>query len=168
MRSPLPALPLLILLSILAGPVPAAGAETARGIENLAAYARLLSLVRFFHPSDQAAAADWNRVAVAGVDARSAIAAAADAAALARALEVFFRPLAPTLRVVVQGQKPELPAELRTPAGPGPFKILTWRHFGGHFDSPAKIYSAERIDDLAPPGFATLVQAVAPGALRGR
>lgn len=42
---------------------------SARGLENLAAYARLLSLIRFFHPSDAVAAVDWNRVAVAGVGA---------------------------------------------------------------------------------------------------
>jgi C-terminal processing protease CtpA/Prc len=171
MRSRLPAVSLLILLSILARPLSPAVVGTPREVENRAAFARLLSLVRFFHPSDQAAAVDWNRMAVAGFAASGAggaIAGTADPVALARALESYFRPLAPTLRVIPTGQKAEIPAELRTPAGPGPFRIVTWRHFGGHFDSPAKIYSAERIDDHAPPGFATLVQAVAPGGLLGR
>ncbi|HEY2293975.1 MAG TPA: peptidase S41, partial [Thermoanaerobaculia bacterium] len=70
-----------------------------RGVANLTAFARLLALVRFFHPSDAVAAADWNRVAVAGV---GAVEGAEDPAALARALEGFFRPLAPTLRVYTQ------------------------------------------------------------------
>jgi hypothetical protein len=39
---------------------------TERGLENLAAFTRLLGYVRFFHPSDQAAATDWNAFAVAG------------------------------------------------------------------------------------------------------
>src|SRR3954468_10144342 len=137
-----------------------------RGLENLAAFARLLALVRFFHPSDAVAAADWNRVAVAGI---GAVEGAEDPTALARALEGFFRPLAPTLRVYPQGQRPEeMPAELLPPDGPGPFKTVAWRHFGGHFDSPSKIYTSERIDDRSPPGFGTLVQAIAPGDLRGK
>src|SRR4029077_20954735 len=80
---------------------------SARGVANLTAFARLLALVRFFHPSDAAAAADWNRVAVAGI---GAVEGATDSTMLSRALESFFRPLAPTLRVVATG-KPEGPAE---------------------------------------------------------
>ena len=135
-----------------------------RGIENLSAFARLLALVRFFHPSDAAAAADWNQVAVAGI---GAVEGAVDSPALARSLEDFFRPLAPTLRMSAQGEL-EVPAELRRPAGAGPFKVVAWRHFGGHFDSPSKVFSSERIDDRSPPGFGTLVQAIAPGDLRGK
>ncbi|HEY4572535.1 MAG TPA: peptidase S41, partial [Thermoanaerobaculia bacterium] len=85
-----------------------------RGTANLTAFARLLALVRFFHPSDAVAAADWNRVAVAGV---GAVEGAEDPAALARALEGFFRPLAPTLRVYPSGRRPETPEELLTPLG---------------------------------------------------
>ncbi|HEY4588379.1 MAG TPA: hypothetical protein VII86_04090, partial [Thermoanaerobaculia bacterium] len=136
-----------------------------RSAANLTAFARLLALVRFFHPSDAAAAADWNRVAVAGV---GAVERAEDPAALARALEGFFRPLAPTLRVYPSGQRPETPAELLPPVGTTPFRTVAWRHFGGHFDSPAKIYASERIDDRSPPGFGTLAQAIAPGDLRGK
>jgi hypothetical protein len=136
-----------------------------RSLANLTAFARLLALVRFFHPSDAVAMADWNRVAVAGV---GAVEGAEDPAALASALERFFRPLAPTLRVYPGGQRPEIPAELRPPAGPGPFRTVAWRHLGGHFDSPSKIYTSERIDDHSPPGFGTLVQAIAPGNLRGK
>ncbi|HKI01022.1 MAG TPA: S41 family peptidase [Thermoanaerobaculia bacterium] len=136
-----------------------------RGIENATAFARLLSLVRFFHPSDAAAGADWSRVAVAGID---AVEPAGDAPALASALEGYFRPIAPTLRVYPRGERPEIPAELRAPDGPGPFKVVAWRHFGGHFNSKSKVFTSERIDDRSPPGFGTLVQAIAPGRLQGR
>jgi hypothetical protein len=99
---------------------------SSRGTENLTAFARLLSLVRFFHPTDAAAGADWNRVPIAGID---AVEGAADAPALARALESYFRPIAPALRVYPAGQRPETPAELRAPAGTD-LKIVAWRHFG--------------------------------------
>ncbi len=38
-----------------------------RGLENLVAFTRLLGYVRHFHPSDQAAEADWDRLAVDGI-----------------------------------------------------------------------------------------------------
>jgi hypothetical protein len=153
---------LLALLLIGAGEAPQA--LTDRQLDNLEAFTRLLSLVRFFHPSDAVAGADWNRVAVAGV---SAVRDAADSRELARRLEEFFRPLAPTLRVRPGGERPETPVELRPP--PGDARTVAWRHYGGHFDSDLKIFSSERIDDHAPPGYGTLAQAVlVPDALKGK
>jgi hypothetical protein len=155
----------LALLLIGAGEAPQA--LTDRQLDNLEAFTRLLSLVRFFHPSDAVAAmtgADWNRVAVTGV---STVRDAADSGELARRLEEFFRPLAPTLRVRPRGERPETPAELRPPAGDA--RIVAWRHYGGHFDSDLKIYSSERIDDHTPPGYGTLAQAIlVPDALKGK
>src|SRR5690349_14883778 len=79
----------------------AAGDEAARrlspqGAGNLEAFARLLGYVRFFHPSDQATAANWDQVAIAGVQ---RVEDAGSAAALAQSLQEIFQPLAPTLRV---------------------------------------------------------------------
>src|SRR5690349_16189161 len=120
-----------------------------------------MGLVRFFHPSDAVAAADWNRVAVAGVS------AVRDSADLAGGLEGFFRPLAPTLRVRAGGERPATPAALLAPAGDA--RIVAWRHFAGHFDSDLKIFSSERIDDHAPPGYGMLAQAVlVPDSLKGK
>ena len=136
---------------------------TDRDLDHLAAYTRLLSLVRFFHPSDKAAAADWNKVAVAGV---KMIAGAEDSESLARALETFFRPLAPMLRVVPKGSRWEMPPELRKPDGPA--GIVAWRHYGGDFGAERKVFSSERIDSRNPPGFGTLAQAIPAGPLRGK
>lgn len=138
---------------------------TGRGADNLAAFARLLSVVRFFHPSDQAAATDWNRLAVAGI---GAVEEADDASALARILEGLVRPIAPTVRIYPSGGRPELDPALRPPNGESPPRIVAWRHYGGKLDGTSKVFSSERIDNLTPPGFGTLVQAVDPGAFRGR
>lgn len=151
------------LLALLLTGAPAQ-ALTDRQLDNLEAFARLLSLVRFFHPSDAVAAADWNRVAIAGVAGVSAI---RDSEDLARGLEDFFRPLAPTLRVRPKGERPETPAELRSPGGDA--GIVAWRHYGGHFDSSLKLFSSERIGDHNPPGYGTLAQAVlVPDSLKGK
>jgi hypothetical protein len=161
----------LIVLAVLFVLTAAASADdpprplTDRALDNLTAFARLLSLVRFFHPSDAVAAADWNRVAVAGV---AALEGAADPQSLAGALEDFFRPLAPTLRVRPQGVRPEIPAELRPPAGGKDARIVVWRHLGGAFAGDPKLYTSQRIDNQTPAGFGTVAQEVAAGALRGK
>src|SRR6185436_4390089 len=69
---------------------------------------------------------------------------------------------------VPRGQRPEVPPELRPPADGRPVKTVAWRHYGGRFDADRKVFSSERIDDRTPPGFATLVQAIAPGPLAGQ
>lgn len=134
-----------------------------RGADNLTAFARLLAYIRFFHPSDEAAAADWNRVAVAGI---GAVEDAPDPASLARALEGFFRPLAPTVRVFPTGERPELDPALRPPAG-GSSRIVAWRHYGGKFDGTVRSFYSARIDNVTL-SFGTILQAVAPGDLKGR
>jgi len=119
---------------------------TDRGLDNLAAFAQLYGTVRWFHPSDQAAAADWNAVALAGVQ---RVEKAADAAALARALEELFRPLAPTVRVFPTGptgDHPPLPDALHRPeAG----RILFWRHLGVALGADLKnsAYQSARVND---------------------
>lgn len=148
-----------ILLSV---PLPAQGAADRR-VDNLTAYAQLLALIRFFHPSDEAATADWNRVAVAGL---GAVEGAADPEALARSLEEFFCPLAPTVRVFPTGARLALPDALRPVPSTEPW-IVAWRHFGGKFEGTSKAFRSERINNQAP-RFGTLLQAIAPGDLQGR
>lgn len=131
-------------------PLPAAPANigleparplTPRGLDNLVAFTRLLGYVRFFHPSDQAAAADWDTVALAGVQAAEK---AAGPAELARSLEGFFRPLAPTVRVYpTAGPRPELPDGL-APGGDGA-EAVYWEHTGVKLGDRPSIYDSRRV-----------------------
>lgn len=98
---------------------------TGRGLDNLAAFTRLLGYVRFFHPSDQAAAANWDQVAIAGVQAAEKAVNPMD---LARTLEDFFEPLAPTLRVFPDGERPQVPAALAPPSADA--EVVFWEHNG--------------------------------------
>jgi hypothetical protein len=72
-----------------------------QGVANLHAFARLYGYVRFFHPSDQAAAASWDDVAICGV---RAIEDAKNAQELSVALQGIFLPLAPTLQIGAAGR----------------------------------------------------------------
>lgn len=125
----------------------AARALSPRGLDNLIAFTRLLGYVRHFHPSDQAAAADWARVARIGV---ARVEKAADARELARALEEVFRPLAPTLRVVAGKERPGLPPGL---TAEGATEIIAWDHQGVALSQRTDIYQSQRVSwPLAQPG----------------
>jgi C-terminal processing protease CtpA/Prc len=110
---------------------------TERGLANVQAFARLLGYVRHFHPSDEAAAANWDAVAVEGV---RSVEAASSSGDLARALESVFRSVAPTVRVVATGTK--LGA---TTAPDGEISLVQWRHKGfGAGSGMQGVYASER------------------------
>jgi Peptidase family S41 len=141
---------------------------TERGLDNLVAFTRLLGDVRYFHPSDQAAAADWGSFAVAGVQ---RVEAAPDAEALARTLEDLFRPIAPTVRVFVSpngGRQPPLPDALKKPAG-GAVRRVAWRHSGITGQTP-ELFRSFRVDDetLHPAEPARAEQALYAAPFRGK
>jgi hypothetical protein len=163
---------LLWVAALLAGSAPvwsAAGNEGARrlspqGLRNLEAFTRLLGYVHFFHPSDQAATADWDKVAIAGVQRTENATGPVD---LARSLQDFFQPLAPTLRVYVDGAQPAVPAELFPPSGTASPSVTYWRHFG--VQTPASIpgtYSNVRlVAPAAPPASTGLPPTASPLAV---
>ena len=116
---------------------------TPGGRENLVAFTRLLGYVRHFHPSDAAAATDWNRFAVEGVRRTEDAAGAKD---LARSLGALFGPVAPTVRVFPTGEHPPVPPELSPPRDAGPLRVTMWRHFKDD------VYRSERLSAAAPRG----------------
>jgi hypothetical protein len=121
-----------------------------RALINLVAFTRLLGYVRYFHPSDQAAAVNWGAFAAAAVaeldPADPAATAPADGEALAAALQRLFAPLAPTLRVFPVGRRPP-PLDLGPPAGvpPGELRIVSWLHRGLGAAGRPSPFSAVRV-----------------------
>lgn len=136
-------------VTITTEPIPAAPVPTGQSrapgpqtLKNLTAFTRLLSYVRFFHPSDAAAATDWDAFAVAGVQ---RVEAAADDAELARALNEVFQPIAPTVWAWVGGGEPPLDRAL-LPDDPTRMGAVRWEHLGvgTGSSSPQNIYRSER------------------------
>jgi hypothetical protein len=113
---------------------------SARGLRNELAFARLYGLIRYFHPSDEAARADWVEMALRGV--REVESAASDRE-LARRLRKLFVPIAPTLRVLPAGARYVLPTELR--AKPSA-KVTYWKHRGVATNHASQIYGSERVE----------------------
>lgn len=141
---------------------------SARGLENLTAFTRLLGYVRYFHPSDQAAAADWEKLALAGVQKAEG---AASPEELARVLADFFRPVAPTLRVYPSAaKKPALAAGLSAPAKDKALDILVWEHLGVSVSQQPSIYKSQRVGNqrTAPERGSALGQELDATPYRGK
>lgn len=128
-----------LLAAPAAAPAIAYAAEAAalspRGEANLVAFARLTAYVRFFHPSDEAAATDWNSFVVSNVP---AIETAKTPAELLARLDAGFRPIAPTLVLY-----PASKAAPLTPPPPAEGPLVAWRHRGVGL-SPQSVYSSQR------------------------
>jgi len=102
------------------------------GLRNVQAFATLYGLVRHFHPSDQAAVADWNFIAIEG--ARKA----ETAEDLPKTLLEIFLPVAPSLRVF-KGEPP--PIEITKSDS-----LLRLQHKGfGQQTTGFNIYNTKRI-----------------------
>ncbi len=148
------ALAILSCSLLAAAPAPGAAQEGPRplaplGLRNLEVFTRLFGYVRHFHPSDAAATADWGALAREGVRIAEP---AADARDLARRLETFFRPVAPTLLVHPTAEKPAIPKGLAPTGDPG-LEVVAWRHRGfGQDIEPNPFYASERVRKGAPGG----------------
>ncbi len=107
-----------------------------QGLRNVEALSRALNHVRFFHPSDEAAKADWERLAPAGI---RAVEGATSTSDLAARLQRFFAPYAPTAQFLTADMKP---LALKVP--PGATQVVTWVHKGYGRPSGHPIYRSTR------------------------
>jgi len=67
-----------------------------REVENLAAFGRIYGYVRFFHPSDEAASIDWDRIGIFGAQ---TVRGAVDRDSLCEELLKIFQPIAPSIQL---------------------------------------------------------------------
>lgn len=128
----------------------AAAPLSADQTENLVALTRLLGHVRYFHPSAEVETADWDALALVGVQ---AVLGATSPAELAAALERVFSPLAPTLRL---GVGEPAPAPVASPDA----VMIAWHHHDGKsYRRPlatiAELAAAATADDTPIPDPAT-------------
>lgn len=113
-------------------------AVTPRGLENLIALTRLLGIVQHFHPSDEAATANWDAIAVEAVDAAEG---AKDANELASRLADVFLPVAPSVRVFPTSA----PQEAALVKPDDATAIVSWQHNGLGTKQPRSAYQSERV-----------------------
>lgn len=106
-----------------APPVPAR-ARAVDPVDTLQAFAQLYGVVRYFHPTDAAADADWTALAAQGC---AYVRDAKTLGELADRLEQFYRPLAPTLEIWVEG---EPAASLREGPDAPHQELVYWQYLG--------------------------------------
>lgn len=96
-------------------------------VENVRTFAKLYGYVRFFHPSDEAAAIDWDRFAVHGV---RQVRGAGDADELREALEELFHPIAPTVQIYETADGAPEPSASLMPDDASEMELVAWQHLG--------------------------------------
>jgi len=115
---------------------------TEQGMRNAIAFTRLFGYVRYFHPSDQVATADWDSLAIEGM---RRIEPCEGPEQLAKGLEAFFHLIAPTVQVFPTGTQPAMLAGLVPPVGAVGLKLMSWRHYGVGLMGLSGLYSSERV-----------------------
>lgn len=136
-------------------------------IENLRAFAKLYGYIRWFHPSDEAAAIDWDRFAVYGAE---QVRHAESAVELEEVLASLFAPVAPTLVVHrVDASPSEVPQCSKSAS-----EYVAWQHAGAYLGTLSNIYRSHRLnrkETLAfttARGFGTWGKAIDAEPYRGR
>lgn len=131
-----------------------------RALDNVVAFARLYGIVRYFHPSDEAAALApdaWERFVVRGV---RTVEDAGDAAALRARLEALFAPIAPAVAIHVDGEA----APAFSVTGPA----VRWHHRGIDIGPPdSNIYRSVR-GSGPDPSHMTITTPIDPALVRGK
>ena len=147
-------------LIVLIVATPYAASQSARSrteLENVAAFARLYGVVRYFYPSDAAAAMDWDRFAVYGI---KQVRSARNASTLARELKELFTPLGPGLLIANQ-----LPLARTGPPDPS---LVAWRTRGVAAVWPMA-YRASRTNRPYVDGYViALTQKISASQFRGK
>jgi hypothetical protein len=112
-----------------------------RALDNVVAFTRLLGYVRYFHPSDQASAVDWDRLAADGIE---KVEPAGDAESLARALQALFLPIAPSISIGAGLTGSRVPAATEVAdTQPDPDRkcdTIRWHHHGLSHTGPFNFF----------------------------
>ncbi len=114
--------------------------DRALQVRNLRAFAKLYGYVRYFHPSDEAAALDWEALAIHGA---GLVKEARSARALAKELRGLFTPVAPTVAVYLENEEAPDPLRLFPKATEGLVPV-SWQHQGLGSGFTNSVYSSVR------------------------
>lgn len=112
-----------------------------QGVINLVAFARLVGYVRYYHPSDEAAACDWPEFIRSRVP---AVESAANTTALAEQLASMFEPLAPAMRIRTAPFAEAFEPRSMLADGQQPAQVTAWFRYGFDAAGDHGIYEAER------------------------
>lgn len=128
--------------------------------EQVAAFARLYGVVRYFYPGDTAQTIDWNRFAIAGVDDAQQ---ARNSVELKKKLDALFEPLGPGIDIVPVSASFTAPHVDATKQ-----PLVAWRYLGFSSGSAKSAYAAARTGRAGAGGFVGLASVLDATALHGK
>lgn len=113
-------------------------------VENLVAFSKVYGYVKYFHPSDETADVDWDRLAVLGAE---KVKRAKSGSELKIALDSLFIPIAPT--ITISKSKPDSSTFLSDYMGTvesdtTDLKTVAWQHFGVNIEQQESVYTSKR------------------------
>ena len=100
---------------------------TAQQLQNAIAFTKAMNYIRFFHPSDEATAADWNSLASEGM---RHVEGAKNPSELSEKLKSFFAPYAPTVQFLAPGETQKYLPSPVTPGSESEYFKVRWMHLG--------------------------------------
>jgi len=117
-------------------------------IQNLVAFAKLYGHVKYFHPSDEASAIDWDTFAIYGA---KEVKGAANSEELKVVLDSLFLPVAPTTRI--RQQEPSENSFIsfyldHLDSDTTNLKMVAWQHLGVSLNYPSVVYNSIRVNRL--------------------
>lgn len=121
-------------------------AQTLQQIENIEAFNRLYGYVRYFHPSDESSAINWDKFAIHGCQ---EVAGCKDRKCLKQTLVRLFRPIAPTVAIFYSAAPVTFNESVITPRGMENFRTVTWQHLGVGL-SFKSVYKSLRLNRAVP------------------
>jgi len=110
---------------------------------NLESFAKLYGYIRYFHPSDEAAAMDWDKFLYHGIEQINQVEKGND---LKKSLEELFMPIAPTLQIYNANESPK---EKPLPTKTDESVLVTWQHKGFEHNE-RNIYRSIRLGRIDP------------------
>jgi C-terminal processing protease CtpA/Prc len=133
---------LIVVLGLLCAPLAAQTLQPTTSVADVAAFARLYGVVRYYYPGDAVQGLNWNRFAVFGV---SQVRGAHDSKALAESLRKLFDPV--TSGIVILPEKQPFPAVQPLVAGQAQ---VYWQRLG--YADGINYYAAYQARRTARPG----------------
>jgi C-terminal processing protease CtpA/Prc len=114
---------------------------SARGLDNLFAFTRLVGVVRHFYPTEQVRTTNWSDFTIRAV---RLVERAPNAESLARTLRTLFEPIAPDIVITVGTTTPKLPKARVPSQNPS---VTWWSNIGialapPEISAPGRIYSS--------------------------
>jgi len=117
------------------------GNKASKEVQNLEAFTRLYGYIRFFHPSDEASRVDWDKFAIQGTE---KVKSAKNSQELKTILEELFLPVAPTIQIYYNGEKPKK-FDSKPPKNVENPHLVAWQHYGVDLKTESFLYKSFRL-----------------------